>query len=120
MQAQNIGPKGCRRRIRTGTAILTASGVYLLLLLIFRAGMIFWVPVLVSTFIGLIYFLQAVEKTCILLAKDGVHLLDDTNKQKIQDNELARALRDKSTRLVVKAVLLTSLLFLFYFLVPKN
>lgn len=118
-EVRNIGPKGCRRRIRTGSVILGCSAVYLGILMVTRPSAFFWLPVLVSTFVGLVYFLQAVEQTCIVLAAEGVQIMDDQNRAKIADNELARKLRVKSTRLLIKAVILTSLLLIFYFLVPK-
>ena len=119
MNAHNIGPKGCKRRIRQGSGIFIFSAVYLVILLILRPSAFFWLPVLISTFIGMLCLLQAMEKTCIVLAAQGIEMMDDSNRQKIQNNEIARKLRDKSTRLVVKAVMLTSLLAVFYFLVPK-
>jgi hypothetical protein len=119
-QTHNIGPKGCKRRIRVGTGLLAFSGIYVLVLMTLKPKPIWWIFALISTFTGLVYLLQAIEKTCIILARDGVHLLDDKNRAAVQDNELARALRKKSVRLLVKAGLLTSLLVVFYFLVPKN
>ena len=119
-EIRNIGPKGCKRRINIGSGILVFSAVYLGILLITKGSAIYWVPLLLSTFTGLVYLLQAVEKTCIILAANGVQMNDDMKQEKIQDNEIARKLRNKSTRLLVKAVMLTLLLLVFYFLVPKT
>lgn len=119
-EIRNIGPKGCKRRVNLGVGILAFSAAYLAFLWMTRAGALLWVPLLITTFTGLVCLLQAIEKTCILLAATGVHMNDDLKQEKVQDNEIARKLRDKSTRLLVKAVMLTSLLLVFYFLVPKQ
>lgn len=119
MSVHNIGPKGCRRRIRQGSAIFIFSAVYLAILLILRPPAFFWLPVLISTFVGLLCLLQAMEKTCIVLAAKGVEMMDDSNRQRIQDNEIARKLRSKSTRLVIKAVMMWACMIVFYILVPK-
>ncbi len=119
MKDYNIGPKGCKRRIRIGGFILICSLVYLIVLLIERYEAFFWIPLLISTFVGLVYMMQAVEKTCIILAANGFQKLDDETSEQIRDNELARRLRVKSTRLLVKCVMITSLLGVFYLLVPK-
>jgi hypothetical protein len=117
---RNIGPKGCKRRMRIGTGILIFSAIYLAVLMITRAPAILWIGVLISTFVGLVCLLQAVEKTCIILAAQGVIMVDDLSKVPVVEPVLSKKLKNKSVRLMVKAVLLTSLLFIFYFLVPKN
>ncbi len=119
-EIKNIGPKGCKRRINMGCGILGFSAVYLVFLLVTHAGAFLWVPLLITTFTGLVYLLQAVEKTCIILAAQGIEMMNDGNRERVKDNEIARQLRNKSTRLLVKAVMLTSLLVIFYFLVPKQ
>lgn len=119
-EIRNIGPKGCQRRVKQSCAILGLSAVYLIFLLITKAGAFLWIPLLITTFTGMVYLLQAVEKTCIILAAQGIQMVDDQNRDKVQDNEIARQLRNKSTRLLVKALILTSLLLIFYFLVPKS
>ncbi len=119
-EVRNIGPKGCTRRIRIGSAALLFSAVYLAVLIITRPNAFFWLPVLISTFIGLVSLLQAIEKTCISLAAQGFQMIDDSTRAKITDEAVAKKLRHKSTRLLIKAVVLTSLLIIFYFLVPKS
>lgn len=120
VKVRNIGPKGCKRRVMQGETLLIFSFFYLIVVWMLKAPAIWWVPVLVTTFAGILAVLQAIEKTCIFMAAQGIQMLDDSNKHMVRDNDLARALRDKSTKLVVKALLLTALFYGFYKLVPKN
>lgn len=119
-EIRNIGPKGCKRRINQGCMILVFSAGYLAFLLVTGAGALLWVPLLITTFTGMVCLLQAVEKTCVLLAAQGIEMVNDSNAEKVKDNLIAKKLRDKSTRLLVKAVMLTSLVLIFYFMVPKR
>ena len=93
-EIRNIGPKGCKRRIKVSCGILGFSGVYLVFLLITRGSALLWIPLLITTFIGFIYLLQAVEKTCIILAAQGIEVMNDSNRERVKDNEIARKLRN--------------------------
>ena len=116
----NIGPKQCRKRMDIGVGFLGFSGIYLAMLLLFKLPFGWWILLFFTSFVGLLGIFQALEKTCVFLAAKGQAALDeDGSEEPVTDPILAKQLRKRGNRIMVKIAMIAAMFTLICYFIPK-
>lgn len=112
----NIGPREQKKRRRLGILMTVVSVGWGLLVLLSAWPRPLRLTLFVPIFLAVLCFLEERQKTCVVLAEFGTRNMDH-GELKIDDGELAQALRKRGRGVIVKsllgALLLTLLIFFF-------
>lgn len=101
---ENIGPRGRRRRLIMGMIVLGFAFLFSWILKAAGAGGLFNLFLFPLFYLGMIGVIQARQKTCALLAVQGLRDMD-TGEGKIQDPEVACELRRRGRDIFIQSAL---------------
>jgi len=101
----NIGPRGRRRRLMLGTALAVLSAGIAAYFNLSHAPLLLKVWLFPPIFMATLCLIQAREKTCAVLATAGYKNMDD-GEEKIEDVEIAKALRARGRKIFILSTLI--------------
>ena len=105
----NLGPKGRRRRILLGAVMLGVSLILWLALAGTQAPRGWRLVLIMPLFLAMLGLLQARENTCAVMAERGI-LNWDQGEAKIDDADLASALRRRGRKIWIATLLAAAIL----------
>ncbi len=107
----NLGVKQKRKRLALGILAFVLGALLSVYLVFVEASLLFRFLVFPFFFISLLGFLQAKDRTCIILAWKGLQDLD-AGEERIQSKQQCGILRLKSQKIILQAFLLSAILTL--------